>query len=120
MSFISPVARRVLTRLSPSPPSRRGSILIVTFGFLAWNALASALAGASVCSELSTSHESVTAWPLPLLAPPPPLSSLPKPPQAASAPGAARRRGGAGRGGAGAGGSQRHVRCLVMPDLLLE
>src|SRR3954447_22969510 len=109
MSFISPVARRVLTRLSPSPPCGRVSLLIVTFGFLAWNALARALAGSSVGSELPPSQESVTAWPLPLLAPPPPpLSSLPKPPQAASAPVAA------------SSASHRHVRCLVMTDLLLE
>src|SRR5689334_15176820 len=109
MSFISPVARRVLTRLSPSPPCGRVSILIVTFGFLAWKAAASALAGVSVCSELSTSHESVTASPLPPLVPPlpPPLSSLPKPPQAASAPVATSRA------------SHRHEPCHVMPDLLL-
>src|SRR3954453_15785394 len=107
MSFIFPVARRVLTMLSPSPPCGRVSTLIVMLGFLAWNALASALAGVGVCSELSTSHESVTgALPLPLFAPPP-SSSLPKPPQAASAPVATNRA------------SHRHVRRNVMPDLLL-
>ena len=41
-SFISPVARRVLTRSSPGPPWGRTSSEIVTFGFWAMKASASA------------------------------------------------------------------------------
>ena len=59
-SVISPVASRVLTMLSPSPPCGRVSTLTVMFGFFAVNAFATALAGVSVCSELSTRHEIVT------------------------------------------------------------
>ena len=62
-SVISPVASRVLTTLSPSPPCGRVSTLTVMSGFLAVNAFASASAGLSVCSELSTSHEIVTLPP---------------------------------------------------------
>src|SRR3954447_9781981 len=67
--------------LSPSPPCGRVSTLTVMFGFLAWNASASAFAGVSDCSELSTRYDRET---LPFLSPPLSLVS-PKPPHAASA-----------------------------------
>ena len=53
-SFISPVARRVLTMLSPSPPWGRVSSSIVMLGFSAVKASDSACASAIVSSVLST------------------------------------------------------------------
>src|SRR5438094_728573 len=64
MSDISPDARRVLTRLSPSVPPGCVSTFIVTFGCAAVYAEMSALLTSLLFEESSMNKDSVTAAPL--------------------------------------------------------
>src|SRR5689334_7783262 len=71
---MSPVDRRVLTRLSPSDPPGRVSSLTVMVGLAAWNALITAFALATVGSSLPERNVIVVVPPLP---PEPLLPRLP-------------------------------------------
>jgi len=61
MSFITPVARRVLTRLSPSLPPGRVSISMAMSGFAAMKSAAYCSARSSACGELVVSSDRVTS-----------------------------------------------------------